>query len=54
MDLFRKLMESAPEYQKKKKENQEEQEKFHRNNPQMMDLLTNMDEQTTYLMSDEE
>ena len=44
MNLFQKLMESDPEYQKNKKKNQEEQAEFHKKNPQMMDLLTETDE----------
>ena len=52
--LLRKLMETDPTYQKEKKQQKQTQAKFHKENPQMKELLMKSDEDTTYLMTDNE
>ena len=55
MDVaLRKLIQSDPQYQKKRKQEALKIKEFHKNNPQMKDLLMKSDEETTYLMTNEE
>ena len=55
MDVaLRRLMETDPQYQKYKKTQTKKTAEYHKNNPQMKDLLMKSDEETTYLMNNEE
>lgn len=52
-DWLRDLIESDPQYQKQKEEQIKKNEQFHKENPHMMDLLIQSDEDTSFISSDE-
>ncbi|CDE60062.1 unknown [Fusobacterium sp. CAG:439] len=53
-DLFRQLMESGEDYQKRKLQNQKEMEEFRKNNPELLEQFIISDEGTSYTITDDD